>query len=368
MTSPSPEDRLNGLGVEEIDPRGKFLLKNWLTLKLPPRDYLLGSVMCTTSRWLIFGETGVGKTILGLCGLAGAMASGLPIFNWNGQRRARILYLDGEMPAETFKERMQLTARIWGEDLLLYGYNRDLLPSDAMPPLNTEEGQKWFWKEVDLIQPDAVFFDSIMCLLQGPLTEEETWSPVKPFVRQISGRRIAQVWLHHTGHDTQRGYGTKTAQWEMDTVAGLSKPQDANPLATAMQIEFGKSRLRTPDNAVEFMPGILRLEEGQWTRDGAPSALGGKDVSMNAVVQRAILQVYERLSDDYGERASGFDGKPVIKVKVDLLREELRNRGYLNLDEKGRIDAASRQAFGRAKASLLGIGKLVEANGLIWKP
>ena len=38
--------------------RSKLLVSTWLTLNLPPRDYLLGNVLCTTSRWLIFGETG----------------------------------------------------------------------------------------------------------------------------------------------------------------------------------------------------------------------------------------------------------------------------------------------------------------------
>jgi hypothetical protein len=35
------------------------------------------------------------------------------------------MYLDGEMPGETFKERMRLIADERGEDLTLYGYNRD---------------------------------------------------------------------------------------------------------------------------------------------------------------------------------------------------------------------------------------------------
>ena len=36
------------------------------------------------------------------------------------------MYLDGEMPAETFKERMELIAQRYGSDITLYGYNRDI--------------------------------------------------------------------------------------------------------------------------------------------------------------------------------------------------------------------------------------------------
>ena len=74
-----------------------------------------------------------------------------------------------------------------------------------MPPLNTPAGQAWLWREIDAVKPDLIIFDSIMCLLVGPLSDEETWAPMMPLIRQLSSRRIAQVWLHHTGHDTNKG-------------------------------------------------------------------------------------------------------------------------------------------------------------------
>ena len=100
--------------------RAELLLAAWLTRKLPLRDYLLGTVFCTTSRWLIFGDTGIGKTLFALS-MAGAMASGRSFLGWAGKRRARVMYFDGEMPAETFKERMKLVADECGADLALYG-------------------------------------------------------------------------------------------------------------------------------------------------------------------------------------------------------------------------------------------------------
>jgi hypothetical protein len=367
----SPEQRLADIGVEEFHPRAKYRLDAWLKMQLPERDHLLGSLMCSTSRWLIFGETGVGKTIFALCGLAGAMASGLGIFDWIGRRKVRVMYLDGEMPAETFKERMELTAKLWGVELEIYGYNRDVLPDGAMPPLNTEEGQNWLWREIDLVRPDVIIFDSIMCLLQGPITDEETWGPVKPLIRQITSRRIAQIWLHHTGHDTQRGYGTKTMQWEMDTVAGLFRVEDASPLETVMRLDFQKTRLRTPANAAEFSPGILRLDQGQWSRDDSPSAAAarrGKELSMHDILQREILNAYDRLAaDGQGSKATGFDGKPVIKVKVSLIRDQLKTRGFLDTDDRGRIRPASREGLRKAKASVIHARKIIENDGLIWR-
>jgi hypothetical protein len=49
--------------TEKFELRRELLLASWLRRDLPLRDYLLGNVVCSTSRWLIFGDTGIGKTL-----------------------------------------------------------------------------------------------------------------------------------------------------------------------------------------------------------------------------------------------------------------------------------------------------------------
>src|SRR5690348_14551014 len=105
--------------VEKFEPRRDLLLSSWMKRKTKPRDYLLGRVLCTTSRWLIFGETGVGKTLLGL-EIAGAVAAGDPLLNWEGSGKPRrVMYIDGELPEETLKERLTLIANRYGADVQL---------------------------------------------------------------------------------------------------------------------------------------------------------------------------------------------------------------------------------------------------------
>jgi hypothetical protein len=218
-----------------------LLVPTWLTRNLPPRDYLLGDILCTTSRWLIFGETGIGKTLFAL-DLGGSVASGQSFLNWEGRRRARVMYLDGELPAETFKERMEIVAERYGPDLSLWGYNRDVLDDDDMPALNTPAGFEWLMREIDVVKPDLIIFDAIMCLLAGSMSEEESWAPVKALMRQLSARRIAEIWLHHAGHDATKGFGTKTREWEMDTVIALLKT-DQEDDDGSIRLEFRKARL-----------------------------------------------------------------------------------------------------------------------------
>jgi RecA-family ATPase len=143
---------------------------------LPERDHLLEDLLCTTARWLISGDTGIGKTLFSL-ELGFAITAGANFLIWKGGRRSRVMCLDDEMPAETMKERIEAAAAIYG-DVDLFAYNRDILGSSAMPPLNKPEGQRWLWQEIEAVKPDLIIFDSLMCLLVGPLSEEETWQPI----------------------------------------------------------------------------------------------------------------------------------------------------------------------------------------------
>jgi hypothetical protein len=56
----------------------------------------------------------------------------------------------------------------------------------------------------------------------------------------------------------------------------------------------------------------------------------------------------------------------VRKVEVDALRDELKNRGYLEITDTGGLTSNARQAFHRAKSALLAKGTFVESGGSIW--
>jgi hypothetical protein len=341
--------------------RASLLLSAWLARDIPLRDYLLGGVICTTSRWFIWGETGIGKTLIGM-DMAAAMAAASNFLRWAGQRRSRVMYLDGELPVETFKERMQLIAARYGSDLQFYGYNRESLGFDGMPPLNTDLGQRWLRRELDAIKPDAIFFDSIMCLLIGSMLEEATWMPMRAFVRELTARRIAQIYFNHA-NEAGKSFGDKTREWEMDTTPKLSKPEGDEFDETAIKFEFIKARLRTPAIADQFKPMIiypdnLRFEEVG--KGGAPKRTQAEFVAAK------FLEAYDRLADGV-PKTPGFDGKPVAKVSAKALCEEMNRRGFLEKDEKGNVTSTGRSSFHRAKIELLK-DKLQEGDGLIWRP
>jgi hypothetical protein len=182
-------------------------------------------------------------------------------------------------------------------------------------------------------------------------------------MRKVTSKRIGQIWLHHTGHDTSKGFGTKTREWEMDTVVKLTTAENDQSIF----IEFKKARLRTPKTADQFKPRTIVRDETGWTviGEGQTKTVDKSDVE---IIKLAIVDAYDRLADGVST-SPGFDGAPVRKVELDKLRDELKSRGFLEMKETGGLTDRARQTFQRAKIALLSCPKsrLFEHEGLVWR-
>ena len=349
-------------------PVERFRLAALCDLKLPPRDFLLGGVLCSTSRWLVVGQTGVGKTLFAL-ELGAAVAAGVSFLDWQGRRRARVLYLDGELPAETLLERAKVVRERYGADIDLFIVGRDLLDAGAdIPPLNTPQGTAWLWSAIAAFGPDLLILDSIMCLLAGDMSKEESWEPAKRLVRQISSRRIAQVWLHHTGHDTTKSYGTNTREWEMDTVIMLTKIEEAEEGgegSARFNLEFKKARLKTPSNYRQFAPRLVHVDEGGFASQGA-AAKGGKRKSDLEIVKEAFVRTYEKFAESVMPVVDG-QGRKVRKVGVDEIRYELKVTGRLDVTDRDQLTGKARTLFWRARIDLMNTKGWFEQDDQVWR-
>lgn len=98
--------------------RNELRVATWISRKLPPRDYLLGDILCTTSVGFSLAKRASVKRLLRLKWLQ--RSSEAPAF-WVEQPAACVMYLDGEMPAETLKERIAVVALRYDACLVLPG-------------------------------------------------------------------------------------------------------------------------------------------------------------------------------------------------------------------------------------------------------
>lgn len=261
----------------------------WAEREFPAPVRLLGDLVTKTSRVFLVGQTGLGKTLLGV-EIGAGMATGTGFLDWACDRPVRVLYVDGEMPGELIKARIRDTMRRLGRSDLagnLFFYSADMAEKIAaifpalgeMQPLNTEAGQNFIYALIDALGGvDVVIFDNVMSLVAGDQKEEVPWSETLPLISGLTRKQIGQVWLDHTGHNTARQYGSSTKAWRFDAVGIMTAlpEEDRQEGETAFQLSFeapGKARRRTSNNWADFATRIIRLRDDRWISETAGSAV-----------------------------------------------------------------------------------------------
>jgi hypothetical protein len=248
----------------------------WLQREIPPPDFILGEVFSTETRCLLFAPTGIGKTLI-MIALGMAVAAGERFLHWPGTGKPRrMLFIDGEMSKRLLRDRLrdEATRRENRMPATFFALSHDDIAEFA--PLNSPEGQRQIEHEIEeLGGVDLIIFDNVMSLISGDQKDEEGWRQVMPWVRRLTGRKIAQVWVHHTGHDETRGYGTKTREWQMDTVIHLDEVKRPDTDVSFL-LTFRKARERKPENRAAFADCKIALVKDQWTSDQATAGAKGK--------------------------------------------------------------------------------------------
>jgi DnaB-like helicase N terminal domain/AAA domain len=323
----------------------------WIDRDLPSPDFLLGCVMSTTSKIAIIGPTGIGKTNFGMA-LAANVAAGVDFLHWRARKPARVLYIDGEMSRRQFKARVADTVRRLGcVPSTLHLFNHE--DADGFQPINTPAGMEFVKALIESIGDlDLVVFDNIMALLDGDQKDEESWQRVLPLVSWLTKKCIGQVWLHHTGHDTSRGYGTKTREWRMDTVIHLTE-QKRPDTDVSFKLEFPKARERTPDTRRDFEEVSVALVNDEWVSSAATAT--------KSRVSPLGSKFLDALRDAFGtgpvQRFESWDA-----IDVDLWRAECVTRGLLDPEKA----VSSRTLFNKHKRELIAAEQIACNGSLVW--
>lgn len=230
-----------------------------LTRQINPREMLLDPILPEQGLAMLYAYRGIGKTFLAL-GIAAAVASGTKFLDWKAPRARKVLYVDGELPASTLRERLAM---------ILGGMDGEPAPealaiitpdvqTRPMPDLATIEGQRIL--EPHLERRDLLILDNLSALCRdGNENEGEGWLPVQEWALGLRRRGMSVLFVHHAGKNkSQRG--TSRREDLLDTVITLKHPSDYNPSeGLRCEVHLEKARSIFGDAAKPFE---VKMETG----------------------------------------------------------------------------------------------------------
>ena len=240
-------------------------LEELLKRPTPPRQNLLSPWLPEQGLCMIYATRGLGKTWVALQ-IAYAVSSGGEYLNWEAERAAGVLYIDGEMPLAVMKER--LTQIVLSQEMETKE-PLDFLTPDAqefgVPDLSTIEGQAL----IDNIITDKtklIVMDNLSTLTRsGKESEGESWLPVQQWVLKLRRRGISVLFIHHAGKAGQQR-GTSRREDVLDTVIVLRKPADYTPETGAcFEVHFEKARGLYGDEIKPFEASLESHEDNNGT-------------------------------------------------------------------------------------------------------
>jgi putative DNA primase/helicase len=302
----------------EIAPRLRPLsLAEFLALELLPRGMILAPWLSEKGLAMVHATRGVGKTYFALSA-AYAVACGGSFLGFEAPQPRRVLYLDGEMPANAMQRRLAAIVRGFDPQPPKPDFFR-LLSADVidggLPDLGTPAGQA----EIDAAIGDAelVIVDNLSALLRcGKENEAESWLPVQSWAlaHRRAGRSI--LFIHHAGKGgLQRG--TSRREDVLDTVIGLRRPGDYRAEQGArFEVHFEKARGIFGDDARAFEARYEeRNDTALWTRAELADA--------------ELSRVADALNDDMSIREAAA-ALNMHKSKVERLKRKAVERGMVD--------------------------------------
>jgi putative DNA primase/helicase len=243
-------------------------IADFLTREFPAREMLLAPILPRQGLMMLYSWRGVGKTYTAL-GIAFAVASGGAFLRWQAPSSGRVLYVDGEMPANVMQERLAGLVAASSRDLPTPDHFRLITPDQqegGIPDLSSEEGREavedWLKDGVDLLVLDNL---STLCRT-GKENEAEGWIPVQEWILSLRRRNIAVLLVHHAGKGgNQRG--TSKREDVLDIVVSLKRPEDYQASEGArFEIHYEKARGLFGDEAKPFEAKLeVRGEVAIWT-------------------------------------------------------------------------------------------------------
>ncbi len=262
-----------------------------LQKEFPPRDLILAPWLPVQGLAMVYAERGIGKTWVAM-NIAYAVASGRSFLKWSALRPRRVVYIDGEMPGSTLKERYASIAGAVGPELVGDAFqliSADLQP-DGLPDLASPDAQRYYASALE--GADLVIIDNLSTIARSVRENEaDSWGPMQGWMlsQRAAGRSV--LLIHHAGKSGQQR-GSSRKEDVLDTVISLRRPPNYEPSEGArFEVHFTKQRGFFGPEAEPFE---ARLVDNQWLTGDIFRDDSGASLKAMQVQGLSVRQIAER--------------------------------------------------------------------------
>lgn len=300
---------------------------------MPPKPMLVSTFMPSASFGMVVAPRGIGKSWFALS-LAVCLSLGADVFlGWKIHRKARVLYVDGEMQTIDLRDRIKALSNGQQLDSL------DILPSEELYQAGrpvclddkTEQSQIEAMLdalEADNRRPGLIILDNLSTLRRGvdENSNTETQSLVD-FLVSLRHKGYAVLVVHHT-NKAGKQRGASIIEVPMDYVIELKKPEGGAVFhkGANFELSFSKIRGRAPESA-NFVAVLEEDANGKLAFSVDHAAF---EVSDDITVLRVVAEAQKILAQRAIAAKVGWSAGKANKVIQKLAKD-----GMLEKDARG---------------------------------
>ncbi|MED7820142.1 MULTISPECIES: AAA family ATPase [unclassified Francisella] len=256
-------------------------------MELKEKSFILEPLIRKQDIIMIYAKQGVGKTQVST-GIAWAISSGTEFLGWSATRQYKTLFIDGEMPAITIRERIRkLNVDNISNSNLKFISNDTLIDDQLMPDLSTSDGQEAIESLTNWA--DFIVLDNLATLCRsGKENTTEAWRNTQSWLLNLRAKGKTILVVDHAGKNGDNR-GASAKKDVLDTIICLKEPanrEDKNNTHFIINIEKNRNA-----NHIESIEAYLD-NSGTWNVSSAKQSRNEQIISLceEGLNQREIVE------------------------------------------------------------------------------
>lgn len=182
-------------------------LDEFMHLGTPKSQIILNPILKSGNLAMVYAKRGIGKSFFAIS-LAYAVATGRKFLRWEAENPAKVMYIDGEMPANILQERFTRIAKGFNDDCDKYTKNIVIISADLQetPSINIANEDFQNFVERNLSDVKLIILDNLSTLTCVDELDNKAWVNIQDWLLKLRKKGVAVIIIHHAGKNgEQRG-------------------------------------------------------------------------------------------------------------------------------------------------------------------